>query len=120
MATKRQRWLALYDVVSSDLFLDGDESNDQSMDSDEEVDTHAKTNGTTDGGGVAYNLNVEKWRRHVQHMAEGMVKLNSRGHYVVEKLQSVGKEPEIEFITSVERDVDLARSVLGMKPRKRK
>lgn len=45
-------------------------------------------------------------------MAEGSVKPNHRGHYIVEDGQSGGDTaaPEIKFVTPVAQDVELAKS----------
>lgn len=57
-------------------------------------------------------MDVEKWRRHFQRMADGKVKPNHRGHYIVEKIQSGGDTttPEIKFVTPVAQDVEMAKS----------
>ena len=55
---------------------------------------------------------VELWTRHFQRMAEGKLKPNYKGQYVVEKIQMGGamKEPTINFVTSMAQAVELAKS----------
>ena len=54
------------------------------------------------------------WTRHFQRMAEGKLKPNHKGQYVVEKIQMGGtmKEPTINFVTPVAQAVELAKSEL--------
>ena len=57
---------------------------------------------------------VEMWTRHFQRMAEGKLKPDHKGNYVVEKIQTggVSKEPTIQFVTPVAQAVELAKSEL--------
>lgn len=59
-------------------------------------------------------MDVEKWRSHFQRMAEGKVRPNHKGHYIVEHVQEGGEsgKPEIKFVTSVARDIELSKSEL--------
>ena len=59
-------------------------------------------------------MEVEKWKRHFQRMAEGKVRPNHKGHYIVEEIQvgSGSREPEINFVTPVAQDIELAKSEL--------
>ena len=60
---------------------------------------------------------VEMWTRHFQRMAEGKLKPNHKGQYVVEKIQMGGtmKEPTINFVTPVAQAVELAKSEVSSK-----
>ena len=55
-------------------------------------------------------------------MAEGKIRPNHNGHYVVEDIQTGGeaRQPPIKFVTPVDRDVALAKSQLNIKERGRK
>lgn len=54
------------------------------------------------------------WRRHFQRMAEGKIRPNRKGHWVVETIQDGGasREPDIKFVTPVAQDIQLAKSEL--------
>lgn len=62
---------------------------------------------------------VEMWTRHFQRMAEGKLKPDHKGHYVVEKIQTggVSKEPTIQFVTPVAQAVELAKSEVARRKR---
>ena len=59
-------------------------------------------------------MEVEKWKKHFALMAEGKVRPNHKGHYVVEDKQvgSGSREPEIKFVTPIAQAVELAKSEL--------
>lgn len=65
-------------------------------------------------------MDVEKWRRHFQRMAEVKVKPNHRGHYIVTDVQSGGDTttPEIKFVTPVAQDVEMAKSEIKANKRR--
>ena len=57
------------------------------------------------------------WTRHFQRMAEGKLKPNHKGQYVVEKIQMGGemKEPTINFVTPMAHAVEQAKSEVARK-----
>ena len=59
-------------------------------------------------------MEVEQWRRHFQRMAEGKIRPNHKGHYIVDDMQvgSGAREPTIRFVTPVAQDIELAKSKL--------
>ena len=59
-------------------------------------------------------MEVEKWKRHFRLMAEGKLRPNHKGHYIVNDVQygSGSREPEIRFVTPLAQTVELAKSEL--------
>ena len=59
-------------------------------------------------------MNAETWARHFRRMAEGKLKRNHKGHYVVEKvrLEEKATKPTIELVTPVAQAVEIAKSEL--------
>ena len=64
-------------------------------------------------------MEVEQWRRHFQRMAEGKIRPNHDGHYIVEEIRTGGKarQPPIKFVTPADRDIALTSSQLNIKKR---
>ena len=60
---------------------------------------------------------VEMWTRHFQRMAEGKLKPNHKGQYVVDKIQMGGSsnEPTIHVVTPVAQVVEQAKSEVARK-----
>ena len=59
-------------------------------------------------------MEVEKWKRHFQKMAEGKIQPDRNGRYIVENVQQGGasRDSSISFVTPVARDIELAKSEL--------
>lgn len=59
-------------------------------------------------------MEVEKYKRHFRLMAEGKLKPNMHGNYIIEKSQKGGasSQPSINFVTPVAQAVELAKSEL--------
>ena len=60
------------------------------------------------------NPEVEKWRRHFQRMAEGKIRPNHKGHWIVEDLQQgSGRENQtLQLVTPVAQHIAIAESML--------
>ena len=57
----------------------------------------------------------EKWIQHFLRMAEGKVRRNAKGQYIVENIQQGGEtkwEPRVKMITPIAAALDVARSQL--------
>lgn len=82
--TARPNWLPEHDSDMSDS--DEDEMNVDLSDIDDKKSDDNVTS-VVYGNGIgklcSSDLSAEKWRRHFQHMAEGKVKPNHKGHYIV-------------------------------------
>ena len=59
-------------------------------------------------------MEVEKWKRHFRRMADGKLRPNPKGKYVVDTNQTGGssREPSLRFVTPLAQDVELAKSEL--------
>ena len=64
-------------------------------------------------------IDVETCTRHFQRMAEGKLKRNHNGHYVIEKIEPSEEQkstsPTIKFVTPVAQAVEMAKSELKRK-----
>ena len=59
-------------------------------------------------------MEVDKWRKHFQQMAEGKVRHNHEGHYIVEADQNGkgNREQKKAFVTPIAKNIELANSEL--------
>ena len=57
-------------------------------------------------------MEVDKWKIHFKRMADGKLRPNPRGKYVIGANQSGGtsKEPTVKFVTPMAQAVELAKS----------
>ena len=60
-------------------------------------------------------MDVDTWRNHFQRMAEGKIRPNHKGQYIVQRVQKGGRsgEPAINFVTPVAADIERAKSELS-------
>ena len=60
-------------------------------------------------------MDVETWKKHFTLMAEGKLRPNHKGHYIVHNKQKGDgvKEPEIKWVTPLAQDIELAKSELN-------
>ena len=59
-------------------------------------------------------MDVETWKRHLTLMAEGKLRPNHEGLFLVDRVQTGrgSKEPKINFVTPIAQDIEMAKSEL--------